>query len=294
MSLVMTLATVFAPGRHRLTLPHGGLERETLVHVPPGDSREARPVVLLLHGSGGTGEWMLRETRWDELADREGVIVAAPTATRHETKRPIRFYTNPPAWNDASARPPADRVAADDVGFIRTLLDELPRRLAVDAARVFVTGFSNGASMTFRLAAELSDRIAAIAPVAGYYWPTAASPARPVPTIYLIGDRDPLVPLGGGRVNTPWGRGVEKPAVSESLRRWSKRLGGPATATVVRDDDVKVERYGEWVEAWTVAGMGHHWPGGRGELNPRIAGPPSDRVNATEVIWQFFCRSGSA
>src|SRR5260221_564174 len=97
------------------------------------------------------------------------------------------------------------------------LLDELPRRLLVDADRIFVTGFSNGASMTFRLGAELSDRIAAIAPVAGHYWPTASTPARPVPTLFLIGDHDPLVPLTGGRVDTPWGRRIEKPSVRESL-----------------------------------------------------------------------------
>jgi polyhydroxybutyrate depolymerase len=161
--------------------------------------------------------------------------------------------------------------------------------MPVDTSQIFVTGFSNGASMTFRLGVELSDRIAAIAPVAGHYWPTNTAPTRPLPTLFLIGDRDPLVPLAGGRVDTPWGRGIEKPTVRESLRRWSERLGGHEEPTEVRDDDgVTVERFGDWLEAWTVAGLGHHWPGGRGELNSRIAGPPSDRVNATEVIWKFF------
>ena len=273
----------------RLTLSHGGLDHDVLVHVPPGDPAVLRPLVLLLHGSGGTGEWALRETRWDEFADREGVIVVAPTATRPDPKSPIRFYTNPPVWNDASARPPADRVTTDDVGFIRALFDDLPSRVPIDANRIFVTGFSNGASMTFRVGAELSDRVSAIAPVAGHYWPTAATPARPVPTLFLIGDLDPLVPLAGGRVDTPWGQGIEKPAVRETLRHWSERLGGPAEPAMVRDEDgVRVERWGESLEAWTIAGLGHHWPGGRGELNPRIAGPPSDRVSATEVIWRFF------
>src|SRR5204862_7958921 len=125
----------------------------------------------------------------------------------------------------------------------------------VDAARIFVTGFSNGASMAFRVAVELLDRIAAVAPVAGHYWPTGATPARAIPTLFLIGDRDPLVPLSSGRVDTPWGRGVEKPAVRETLREWS---GSAEPAMIRAEDGVRVECYGEQVEAWTRGGLGHH------------------------------------
>jgi len=267
----MSLA-IPSPGSNYLPLSQGGLDRRTLVHIPPREFAALSPIVVLLHGSGGTGEWALRETRWDELADREGVVVVAPTVTRPDPTSPIRFFTNPPVWNDGSQRPPADRVSADDVGFIAKLLDELPRRFPVDPARVFITGFSNGAAMTFRLAAELSDRIAAIAPVAGHYWPMSAKPTRPVPTLFMIGDSDLLIPLHGGRVDTPWGLGIEKPSVRESLQRWSERLGGPTELTERHDrDGVIVEHFGECLEAWTIAGLGHHWPGGRGELNPRIA-----------------------
>src|SRR5438094_329198 len=86
-------------------------------------------------------------------------LMAAPDATRPDPQLPARFYTNPAVWNDGSARPPADRVAhVDDVGFLRTLLDELPRRWPIDPTRIYATGFSNGAGMTFRLGLELAGR----------------------------------------------------------------------------------------------------------------------------------------
>src|SRR5438128_5802440 len=111
-----------------LTLTVGGVARHALVHVPPGDVTSPRPAVIMLHGSGGTGAWALRETRWDELADEVDCVVVCPDATRPRPDLAVRFYTNPPVWNDGSGLPPTDRVTADDIGFIRALIDELPRR----------------------------------------------------------------------------------------------------------------------------------------------------------------------
>ncbi|MBY0460220.1 MAG: hypothetical protein K2V38_23130, partial [Gemmataceae bacterium] len=154
--------------------------------------------------------------------------------------------------------------------------------------------FSNGAGMTFRFAAEAADRVSAIAPVAGHCWPPAPRPSRPVPTFYTIGTRDLLVPLRGGEVRMPWhNRLARRPPVAESLERWAAALGCETISEVVRDaPPVRVERYPGPVvfEVMTIDGLGHHWPGGGAQLNPRFAGPPSDAVNATEAIWGFFRR----
>jgi polyhydroxybutyrate depolymerase len=241
--------------------------RRAVVQAPRAGT--PMPVVILLHGSGGSGEWAVNEARWDDKAAAEGILLVAPDATRPKPDSPPRFYTNPAVWNDGSGRPPADGVAGvDDVGFLRTVLEELPRRWPVDEERIYVTGFSNGAGMTFRLARDLAGRIAAIAAIAGYD-PGGPRPKRPVPTLFMIGTLDPLVPVDGGVVSTPWAESQHRPPIHEMLARWVADNGEPAAT--------------EFIE-----GLGHHWPGGRAELNRRIAGPPSNSIDATAAVWDFF------
>jgi polyhydroxybutyrate depolymerase len=277
------------PGAHHLRLQFAGLDRHALVYVPAGMPADSWPVVLMLHGAAGTSQWMLLETRWNEEAEREKFVVVLPDATLPQPDMPLQFFKNPQVWNDGSGLPPASWVQVDDVAFLRALLDELPRHLPIDPARLYVTGFSNGASMAFRLGLELSDRIAAVAPVAGYCWQREPKPSRIVPALYLVGDKDPLVPLDGGNVETPWGKRVSKPPVRETLGRWSSMLGGPAEPVeVVSENGMTVQQFGPMLEARISNGLGHHWPGGRGGLSPRIAGPYTDRVHATKIIWEFF------
>jgi polyhydroxybutyrate depolymerase len=147
--------------------------------------------------------------------------------------------------------------------------------------------------MAFRFAAERADLIAAVAPVAGYCR-TDARPSRPVPTLYLIGTADPLIPVDGGPAKVPWAdRPVRRPPVAETLDKWAVALGGrPSSEALAEVDGVQEELYFCPAEfrVMFIDGLGHHWPGGKGQLNPRIAGPPSDRMNANEVIWAFFRR----
>ena len=127
--------------------------------------------------------------------------------------------------------------------------------------------------MVFRFAAEQADRVAAIAPVAGHCW-IDPKPSRPVPTYYLVGDSDPLVPLAGGPVQTFWGKADTRPAVAETLRIWGEAIGHPPGSDFF---PVKV-----------IANHGHHWPGGRALLGEKLGGLAADTVDATTEIWEFF------
>ena len=216
------------------------------------------PLVLFLPGTGGTAAWVAADTTWPEVAREEGFVLAVPQGLPPDPAKPPKFLTNPPRWNDGASDLPA---AADDVGYLAELIRELGH------GRAFVTGFSNGAGMAFRLAAERADLVDAVAPVAGYCW-TNATPGRPVPTFYMVGDADPLIPLAGGPVRLPWGGTVERPPVAETLAKWGRQNGQPPRVAVI-------------------PGLGHHWPGGKGLMGEKLGGPAGG-PDGVRAVWEYF------
>ena len=168
------------PGDHRLRLDVGELRREYLVHVPSGyDRRREVPVLLMFHGFGGSLDETALATEWRSKADAETFLAVFPNG--FPNSEGIRFWADGRALSEAQ----------DDVAFTRAILDDLARRFRVDRKHIFAVGFSNGAGMAFRLAVQLGDRIAAIAPVAGR--PHSIQPGglrRPVPMVFAIGTED--------------------------------------------------------------------------------------------------------
>ena len=240
--------------------------RRYLLSRPPTST--SLPLVLMLHGTGGNAQFAAEETGLAEFGNIHGFITVFPDGLPVDPTQPPRFLTNPQRWNDGATKA-GDllHTANDDVQFLADVLDDAVRNHGADPERVFLTGFSNGAGMCFRFASERADLIRAIAPIAGYCW--VKPPAIPVPTLYVIGDADPLVPWEGGEVRVPWGdRIVVRPRVPDNLRPWK-------------------ETNPNFTEA-IVPGLGHHWPGGAGRLNPRIGGPPGGEANANGLVWEFF------
>jgi polyhydroxybutyrate depolymerase len=283
-SEVLTIATAEGP-------------RRCLIHVPSG-AASPLSAFIYLHGAGGTAAWTLDETGLDATADRERFLLVLPEGCRPDPTRPPGFLTNVQTWNDGAPGRLPEQSSCDDVGLLDALLDELPRRYPVDLRRVYLCGFSNGAGMAFRFAAERSRQVAALAAVAGYCWLPEPRPERAMPTLYLVGDADPLAPLDGGPVVTPWGASSEpRPPIAAMLQRWAVALGCAAQPNVREADGLRIASYsrgrdGAALTAYVVAGLGHHWPGGRGQLKRSLAGPPSDRVKANDLIWDF-CRRHS-
>jgi polyhydroxybutyrate depolymerase len=218
------------------------------------------------------------------VAAREGFSLAIPEGLPPDPARPPKFLTNPQRWTEGP----------EDVEFLTAVIADVLQQTNGDPRRVYLTGFSNGAAMAFRFAAERAELLAAIAPVAGYCWVPDPRPVRPVPTLYIIGTEDPLVPLRGGQVRLPWGgRLIHRPPVAETLQTWAAALEcATVPEPVSSSDEVREEVYPGPVEfrAVYVEGLGHHWPGGKGLLNHRIGGKPSNSVNANELIWSFFSR----
>jgi polyhydroxybutyrate depolymerase len=283
------------PGQHQREVRSEGADRVYLVHAPDGyDAVTPRPLIVVLHGGGGSAEFARRVHGWRDLSQREGCLVVFPEATSEDPTRAPGVRDNPRIWNDGSRRSAVARRGVDDIGYLAAVLDDVQDHFAIDADRVFVTGFSNGASMTFRVGVELSDRVSAIAPVSGHLCLPEPRPVRPVSLLYMIGLADPLNPFEGGPVTSPWGARRNKPPVMDSILCWVNLIGAPARPTATHDaSGVRRVQFGPGdsgheVQLYTIEGQGHEWPGGQRTLPPIISGPQTNKLNATNVIWDFF------
>jgi polyhydroxybutyrate depolymerase len=266
-----------------------GTRRTYVLHVPAGlDAAVPVPLLIELHGGGGTGDRIDRLTGFYAIADREKFVVVAPSGTGR-------------AWNDGRIAGRAEKGGAtreaDDVGFISALIDRIESQTSIDPQRVYVTGMSNGAIMSGRLACRLADRIAAVAQVAGTAAPEVArdcDPGRPVPIMEIHGTADPLVPYGGGTVATRLGGRGDVVSVDDWAAGWVARNGDDATpqVTSVAADTTVRTWHGATprsdVVFYRVSGAGHTWPGGMQYLPRRIIGSTSGGFDASEVIWAFL------
>jgi polyhydroxybutyrate depolymerase len=227
-------------------------------------------------------------TALNDKADRAGFVVVYPDGTGVAGL----FLT----WNSGGLRLRSGTKRPDDVKFIAALLDDLGKVLPIDRRRVYATGMSNGGMMCYRLAAEMPDRIAAIAPVAGTMAVKDAKPGRPVPVIHFHGTADRIVPFGG-----PTGRTAKSfrfKSVAQSAKFWAKRNGcrQPPSRTKLPDkvdDGTTVERItyapaksGAEVTVYVIHGGGHTWPGRGG--GGRLLGLATKDISANDLIWEFF------
>jgi polyhydroxybutyrate depolymerase len=270
----------------------GGHNRTYVLHLPGGKPRAGLPLVIMLHGAGGQGRGMERLAGLDPLADREGFAAAYPDGVWRQ-------------WNDGRAKISFPRT--DDVGFLLALVDHLTGDGTVDRRRVYVAGISNGGMMAQRLACEASDRIAAVASVAATLPEKIepdCRPKRPVSILLMHGTKDPLVPYEGGMITSPHGipTGSRVLSVDATARFWASRDGcadGPEASSLPDPADdgmtVRAVRYRDCrdhsaVEAYTIEGGGHTWPGGLQYLPVFVIGKTSRSLNADETIWAFFKR----
>jgi polyhydroxybutyrate depolymerase len=264
-----------------------------LLRVPAAGG-EPRALVMLLHGAGGTANLALGNTGWAEIADRERVLLLYPEGTRRDPGAPPMFLQNPQAWNDGSGRGHTARTGVDDVGFLAALFEQVVATHHADPSRLYLAGFSNGASMTFRAGAALAGTVAAIGPVAGHCWVSPGPSSRPLPAMMIFGGLDPLNPVGGGEVKTPWGTEEYHPPVLDSFNRWrafNRCTGDPTDGALtggVREVLATGCAAGGDVQCLIVEDLGHHWPGGPRLLPPWVAGPASTRLNGAEALWGFF------
>jgi polyhydroxybutyrate depolymerase len=269
------------PKEGRNTIEFEGQQRVFQLHLPPTyDGQTPLPLVVVLHGGGGSGRQIAAQTDFAAKADAEGFIVVFPTGQRASDGG--NYWENEGELVDD---PIKEALTGDDVGFLAALIDHLKNELAIESRRVYVAGFSNGASMALTLTCRLSDQIAAVAAVSSGL-SAACDPASPVAVLQMMGTADPHLESEGmtgpdGRVWTWW----------RAIALWSDFDGCAGEPAVEVAGRVTTTTYGPCDAGTEVVridleGVGHNWPGG-----PE---GPDDPVNGTDVVWDFFARHARA
>ncbi|BBY90559.1 esterase [Mycobacterium gallinarum] len=253
------LALVMFSGAHASAVPagdfpdglnFGGLQRNYLVHVPPG-IEQPTGLVINLHGAGMTAGAQAAMTNYNAVADQHGFVVVYPEGVDL-------------SWADGRGASVPDRQGVDDVGFLVALADRLTQDFGIDPGHVFATGMSAGAFMANRLACSRADVVSAVAPVAGTLGSASpCNPSRPVSVLSIHGTADNVVPFNGGPMV---GRGgasdiVSAPAMAQ---RWRELDGCPAP--VEDSPSPSVHRFtaagcadGTEVSFIQIDGGGHTW-----------------------------------
>jgi polyhydroxybutyrate depolymerase len=291
--MITDLNKLAQAGHHRATITSGDYKRKFIVVTPRGFTmNQALPIVFFFHGAGGNAQQAFTTYGWAEKADANHFLAVFPEGLGAKPRLHGNFLLNPNIWRDGRDAMPGPDV--DDVAFFQDLLTRLQACLPIDPRRIYVTGFSNGAAMSFTLGARFADQIAAIAPVSSQCVVEPASLSRPLPVYYLTGNADPLVPYRGGTVTLPWGTVSAHPPIQDTVDQWARLDGcAPQPQSISDDGSVFVANYGPdrdhiRIRFTTIDGNGHHWPGTRELLPAAIVGPCLDPFNATDAIWDFF------
>jgi polyhydroxybutyrate depolymerase len=301
--------TALSPGWQVITVRSGGVDRKVPLYVPAaGVGHSDIPLVFDLHGSGSNGRSQAEHSGLMALAGRHGFLLANPNGGIADPARPADgfFWNIPGVPLIGDTQMPAN--PSDDVQFFRDAIQQLVQSACVDPHRVYVTGFSGGARMVSWLACALSERLAAVAPVAGlragvpdsggFTTPDLQScaPSRAVPIITFHGVHDATNRYDGDG-GPRWGYSI--PA---ALARWAK-LDGCKTTPAEQSISTHVTKVtypgcrqgAELVLYRTDApadhGGGHIWP------HPHTASQTAasdreivDQLDASELIWEFFSR----
>jgi polyhydroxybutyrate depolymerase len=277
----------FRPGLTLHSITSDGVKRCYWLTLPP-ESADSSTMALIfsLHAFASNPRGQRSYSRWDDVASAHNAAVVYPQGSGF-----------PQRWNSFGN---ARLEEPDDVAFFRDMLEELEAELPIDPDQIYVTGFSNGAAMTLRLLCEAGELITAAGMVAA---PVTSSimdcePNHPVPLIAFHGSADPVLDIDGWDLQTDPSEATALPVRQGRLfgftawtEAWALKSGCYSPAIVFMDtDQVRGLRYvdsagGIMLEAYTVFGGGHTWPGGR---PIPFVGLTARSISASEVMWDFF------
>ncbi len=283
-------------GDYDFSLVHDGRKRTYKVHVPPSYNKSIpTPLILAFHGGGGNSAMMANDKyyNWISKSDKEGFIIAFPNGTSQLKSE--KFAT----WNAGNCCGYARDNDIDDVGFVNAIIEEMESKFYINVKKIYATGFSNGAMLCYRLAIELSDKLKAIAAVAGTENFDNGNPKWPISIIHIHAkDDDASLFNGGAGPRFPTHKPVcDFTSVPGTISRWVKRNNcNPDPKRVMEKPGVYCDLYfggdnGTQIILCVTEEGRHSWPGGQAPEVQKARGKacdPSNAISATDEIWDFF------
>ena len=240
------------------------------------------PVILALHGGGGSADQFARASGLSTPANRQGYAVIYPEGTGRAG-----------TWNGGYCCGSAARNRVDDMAFLDAVIADATARFRLNPRRIYITGMSNGAIMAETYAARRPTVIRAVAGVAGTMDASRITPAGPVPLLHIHGTADSMVPYAGGQGDTSLTRtnfasvaAVEAAFLAPfpALARTERVIDRAADGMRVIERNHKDGSGTAQVRILTIEGGGHAWPGSR--RAPRQGGTRDITANAE--LLRFF------
>lgn len=258
-----------------LMIVHQGQPRLALVHIPASyDGTKPFGLIFNAHGQTFSAPTQAKMSRLSEVADKYDYITVVPQGTGGLLA----------GYNCGNA--PMKQVYAnvDDVDFVRTLIDSLSKSYCIDPKKIHATGFSIGGAFAYKLACDLSDKIASFSSVSGPDATVTCNPTRPLALLHFHGTADTFASYDNdGDMNI---------GATTYVARHAKRIGcSPAQKVTLQKGAVTCKTYDqnckEGTEATlcTIQGGTHNWPGGNGWL---LGGAINKDVDASQMMVDFF------
>jgi poly(3-hydroxybutyrate) depolymerase/CubicO group peptidase (beta-lactamase class C family) len=282
---------------NEVKLRHGGRDRRYLLHAPEHDpSSPGLPLLVVLHGGGGSAEQVRENTGLADVGVRAGFVVVFVDGTG-----PLREKLL--TWNSGGIDVHAATYDVDDVGFLREVVHDVMKKVPIDARRVFAAGHSNGGMMCHRLARQAADVFRGIAVVAGAMNFTSEDQRVPIAALLIHGTADRHVLYRGGEPEVSTGRAGKRvdASVQSAVDYYVARNGLLGYPVVKEEKDkawgkLRVEDYAKPrpghdgavlpVRVVTLEGGGHSWPGAA--TKPRLVADTPFPFDASLAIVEFF------
>lgn len=281
--LLLLTAAFFSYAQQTIngSITHDGLQREYILYVPENYTGAFPvPLVLNFHGYGSNASEQMWYSDFRSISDTAGFLLIHPEGTLFNGVT----HWNVGGWTVGST--------VDDIGFTEALIDSLSTIYNIETSRIYAAGMSNGGFMSFLLACQLSERIAAIASVTGSMTPETyinGNPQHPIPILQFHGTADEIVPYNGA---------IWTKSIDDVMQYWAGFNNCNTTPEIAilpdldPDDGSTVEHFvydggdnGVTVEHFKITGGAHTWPGSAIPL----PGTNYD-IDASVEIWNFFSR----